>query len=273
MDQSQGSEQPEHQPESSDFESASQSTADFIKNIGPIKEAKRKRRLRRRILLVIIIIAALGGAAYGVYWYMNRPVEESNTNQTSEPDREAAPEPETLEEFSSSALGFKLEYPADWTVDESVTDQVNLVSPVVQLPDPGGTDIDAKVVITVRKNDGTLPNFEGTTAQAARDSLKFTYQSPSQNQRAETYLSFLSLTDNTLDIIYITGDKGYKKGANVTKEDILTVQPTISLHFYACSDDACDIASSETVGISVDAWDDSEVLQAAFKILKSLNIQ
>lgn len=272
MDQPQDSEQPEHQPEVSDYDRASQSTADFIHNIGPIKEARRKRRHHRIILLVLVVIVALGAVGYGVYSYLNRSTEPEPAQETERVDR-----PEdmvSLQTFSSRELGVRLEHPSDWTVDESVADQVSLVSTVTELPDSNGGNSPAKGVVTVRANDGTLPGFEADSATAARDSIKFSYESPSQIQRAETYLSFLSQEGaGTMNAIYISGDFGYEADAVVSKDDMLHVDPTVSIRFYACQDDVCNIEESNTMAIQPEVWEDNRQLQAAFGILKSLHIQ
>lgn len=258
--------------DTADYAAASQSTADFIKNIGPIKEARRKRKRRRVVLLVLAVILVLGAVGYGAYRYVNRPASpERSAQDTDQTDR--SEETATLENFSSRELGIKLEYPSDWTVDESVSDQVSLISPQTDLPGESD-DMSAKVVVTVRANDGTLPGFDDDSALAVRDSIKLAYESPSQIQRAETYLSFVSHSSaETMDAIYITGDFGYRADAIVSKEDILHTDPTVSVRFYACQDDVCDIEESNAIAIRTTVWEDNRALQAALGILKSLHIQ
>jgi hypothetical protein len=105
------------------------------------------------------------------------------------------------------------------------------------------------------------------------DSDKVAYTKPTQNQRANTYLSYLqyaaTTTNGALDSIYITGDNGYKKGQDVPQADIIGVDPLVTISFVSCADTAC--ASPKPLSITASSWQASALAKTAKAMLQSLS--
>jgi len=262
---------PPQQPD--DYETASRSTADYINSLEPIKKEKKQRRTKRLVLIVIVVLALLGA---GGYFVLGRSKKSETPAQSSTDQTQQSPastvDSELSEHHVSQDLFLAIDYPKTWDKNTETPGQLKLQSPNANITDEDGTKKDAKVTITIVPTGSTLTGFTGTStsATAATDSIKLTYKQPSQSQRKDTYLSFLSFGESTgANILYITGDFGYKKDQDIMKTDIAKGDPIINVSFVGCDGGAC----GQPLAISPEAWGSDEILKVAQSILESLAFQ
>ncbi len=268
MDTSHYPDSPPHPPNEDSYEAASQSTADFIQNVAPLQAHKRKGRRRKTLFLIILILLIAGGA--GAYFYL-KPAEKKAPQQAApSPAPQPADTQETLSErYVSQDLRLALEHPKSWKVDAAAPGRLTLTSPLVKLSDADKDQTDSKVVITILSAGSDPAGFTANNASATIDAEKIAYAAPSQNQRKETHLSFISFGASTgIDAIFITGDAGYQAGQAVPKTDVARADPIISVTFQKCTGAAC----TDKLSISPDAWTAAAILQTAKSILQSLTI-
>ncbi len=263
---------PEPTPPGGDenFEVASQSTADFIKNVQPLQAQKKKRRKSGRIFLMVLLLLAVGG---GVAYMLTRPEERKpTTQQTPPPPPQTTDQQEALtEKYTSQDLQLMLEHPKSWKVDDDTSRQLKLESPLIKVETADGDQADGKVVITILGAGSTPEDFAGTTATATIDAEKIAYTAPSQIQRKETYLSFMSFgTSSGIDAIFITGDNGYQKGQTVPKTDAVRGDPIVSVAFAKCTNST---SCQGKLSIAPDGWASNKTLATAKTIIQSLVIQ
>lgn len=259
-------------PQDDEFESAGQSTSDYIKSLEPVKQQQKKRRTKKIIFIIVpLVVVAL---AAGAYFFIAKPKK----TQTPEPaatehTEHMAPavDSELSEHYVSQSLRLTVEYPKSWTKNDETSGQLILQSPAqVKLTDATGAQVDGQVSITIVGTGKPVPNFTGTMATAAAESVKMPYTQPAATQRKETYLSFLGFGTSTgVDAVYITGDYGYKKGQDVPKTDVAKIDPMISVSFKGCEGTTCD----KPLAISTEAWSTDAILKVTQSILQSLVFQ
>jgi hypothetical protein len=262
-DPSRQSDLPDYDPEAA---------AEYVSNLQPIKEQKRKSKRSKIILLLVFLLAALGAAGYFFFLKPGEPAQEAP--QTQQPAQSQEPQAVASETYRSADLNLSFDYPNNWKVDESTQGLITVTSPVTKLKDVNGGQMDAKVVVTFLNTGSEVPAFEGAaSATAATDSEKIAYDSPTQNQREQTYLSFASFGGGGLDAVFITGDSGYQKDQFIPESDIKKSDPIISVKFYSCSDAECGGEGAGSYTVSVEEWSANPTLQAALAILKSLKVE
>lgn len=262
---------PPQQPD--EYENASRSTADYINSLEPIKKQKKTRRTKRIVLIVVLVVALLGVGAYFLIFKNkdNKQPAPAATEQAEQPQVSTV-DTELSEHYVAQDLLLAIDYPKTWDKNTETTNQLKLTSPNATITDEDGTKKDGKVTITIVPNGSTLAGFTGTTAsaKAAADSVKLAYKQPSQAQRKETYLSFLSFGGSAgANIVYITGDFGYKKDQDIPKTDIAKGDPIINVSFAGCDGGAC----GQQLIISPAAWGTDEILKVAQSVLESLVLQ
>ena len=127
--------------------------------------------------------------------------------------------------------------------------------------------------MTIANQGQNLNVFDKGNATAVLASQKIAYTSPTQNQRANTYLSFLQYASTTqngaLDGVYITGDNGYQKGQDVPKSDVAGITPLVSVTFIQCANSACS-GSTTALSVAASAWSDTSLSGPVTKMLESL---
>src|SRR6185312_6603968 len=133
--------------------------------------------------------------------------------------------------------------------------------------DASGQTVDGTITMTIQNSQpASLPGFSSGDAMVVIDSQKITYTKPTQTQRANTYISFLTYastkTPNGLDAIYISADDGYTRGQTIPQTDLLQVSPIVSLTFTDKNGKAMTIAATN--------WDDSTFSDPLLAMLKSL---
>lgn len=237
----------------------------------------RPKPLWRRVLPAIVIILLLAAIGAGVYWKFLRkqpPAQAPSPAATAQPQPPATTGFATqTKNYTSSSFGLSLDYPEDWKVNEAASDQLYITSPAIKLTDASGQNTTGKVMLSIKGKQQPQPEFDTGNAVAARDSEKIAYAKPSQNQRAQTYLSFLQYpvsASGALDGLYITGDTGYLKGQAIPKADFVPIEPIISVTFL--KDCATCTADDSRISVAATMWDDSQFATAIKTMLQSLTI-
>ncbi len=247
------------------YQEASTSVADYVENSTPVRKEKRKRRKKSIIFLVLALLIIGGAAAY----FLTKPKKAAENTQAQAPAQETVEAPVSTENFVSQDLKLTFDYPSNWTVDDNTTGQIRVVSPKVSIKNADGQAADGSVVVLIRSKSLPLSEFSAN-AQAVQASEKFSYTSPTSNQRQETFLSFLSFgaSSSAVDSVFITGDSGYQQGATVSKADLTPVEPIVSIAFYACDKAECE----ESTAFMFEEWGSNKIFTTAKEILRSLSI-
>lgn len=215
--------------------------------------------------IVLVLLLGAGGAYY-LFFRKSANTQSAQQSQQAAPQQTAQTiDTQLSEHYVSQDLKLTVDYPSDWQKDDSGSQQLKLESPITKLD---GTD--AKIVITLFAGSTTPPGFTGNSGQAVADSEKIAYTSPTQNQRKETYLSFVDFgSGSNIDAIYITGDNGYQKDQTVPKTDVVTISPIVSITFLKCEGTDC----REPYSISHELWQSNQMLSVAKSIIQSLVIE
>lgn len=259
-------------------EKAAQVFQEHITSEGQAPKRKKSGGKRRWLIVagVLVVLAGVGGVVYVLAKSdgkkeANVPAATDNTESSSTGSSSGLASSET-KDYTAAQLGLSLKYPSDWTVDEA-TGEIIFRSPSAHLP---GTkpSVWGLVEVTIRAKGQPLPEFESGNATATRQSELLTYAKPSQNQRANSHLTFVAYAPeaNGLNAMYITGDNGYQKGQAVPQVDIANMDPVISVAFLTCGDEKSCTNASQT-SLEVSAWDDQEFSSVLKSMLQSIIVQ
>lgn len=278
--------EPEVTPyESSEAERKAQ--AEYLKNLRESEDPKsRKLRTVFLVLLVLLLLVVVGVLGY-LWWSLRAndgsakiADEVNNPKQTTTQTQQTQQKPGNnqssagTEDYTSIDLGLSISYPSDWTQAEK-NGTLTITSPAVELTDADGEPTQGNIILTVRGDQTTLPEFDDGSAVAVLASEKLKYAKPSAIQRASTYVSYLQFASTTtkggLDGIYVTGDSGYTYAQTVPKGDIARVDPKISVSFVSCDDAACaDGSTTRPLVISSSAWEESSHKKTVDDMLASI---
>lgn len=249
------------------------STAEYVQNLQPIKDRKRKNKRNALIGLTLLLLGVVG---FGVYQFvLNKPLEKSTPASEQPATQTQAAEPsDTVETYTSEELGISFEHLSTWVIDDTTEGLVTISSPLVKLTGSDGQEVDGKVVVSFMGAGSEVPVYENTQGLAALlDSEKITYDEPTPNQREQTYISFGGLTPAGINAVFVTGNSGYKKGQMIPEADVKKVEPIISVMFYQCPDTVCDPADGASeLAIEVESWAENQATVAALALLKSLKV-
>jgi lipopolysaccharide export system protein LptC len=263
---------PSRQSPLPDVDEETTSTSDYVQNLQPIKDQKRKSKRRWTVVLVILLLVAIGA---GVYFFVPKPKPTpAPASETPQQQTEQVPRTTETETYTSDELKLSFQHLTSWAVDDQTDGLIKVSSPVVKLKDATNQEVDAKVVVTFMSAGSEVPLYENSQGLAAlMDSEKITYDAPTQTQRGQTYISFGGLTPAGLDAVFVTGNSGYKKGQMIPEADIKKVEPIISVMFYSCDDAACEGGDEEkSISVALSEWEQNETLQSAQKLLQSLKV-
>lgn len=266
------------QAEEEDYQEAARSTADYADYEKPKKPRNPKWRMLGRKLgigaAILILVAALGGGGYWFYKSRKSSDKPSETSQTAQNNSLAADKITTeTKQFDSTNFKLSFDYPGNWAASEDSAEEINVLSPDIKLKTVDGKDVVGQIFFRIRAKGQKLQGLDSGDATAILSSEKVAYTSPTQVQRASTYISFLRYAGNTegLDAVYITGDLGYEKDQTVLKTDIEKVDPIISIEFYICPNSGC-VELSGVYGIGEEIWADENISVPLKNMLTSLII-
>lgn len=245
--------------------------SDFVPPVKPKSVAK----IFMTLLLVLVVLAVIGG---GTYWVLTHKTTKKSTATTK---ASASSQPASVTkiasnttQYNSSDYGLALNYPSDWTVNDVAGNNMTVTSPALQLVGSGSQTFTGQVVLTIQNQQTTIPPLAAGTAVAALESQKLTYKSPTPDQRAQTYLTFVNYAGATgsLNALYITGDNGYQVGQTVPMSDLTQDDPLISVTFTKCSDTTCKAAPTAAT-ITSGSWSsDTGLAKPVVAMLESLTI-
>jgi hypothetical protein len=239
--------------------------------------ARQQKKSSKRWLVVglgILLLVMIGGAVFK--FALNDKGSGNNTTAQKDTSKEQTQHPiasTETEDYTSAELGLAFKYPNDWKLDDKIPGKLTVTSPKVPLSGKDGTKTSGKIALTIRAKGQPLPEFEKGNATAVKQSELLKYKTPSPNQRANTYLTFVAHAPaaSGLDALYITGDYGYQKGQAVPQVDIANVDPVINVAFSQCSDDSCSKVTP--LSISESSWDAKTFSDPIKNMLQSITVQ
>lgn len=254
-----------------------QERIDYLKSLR--QKDKKPRKGGKKWLIVLLIVVLLAAATAGAFMLLKKPkVSQTNTNQTAS-NQPAAETPEAKDEtadmktYDSSNFALSFKYPSDWTINDTSAG-LTAISPKTTLTTADGSQKTVGVVLHIRTQQASIPEFKQGSATAVVSSKNVTYSAPATGQRGSTYLSYLQYASTTtkgaLDSIYITGNFGYQKGQNVPMADVSKVNPLINVSFVDCSTSCTP--TSQAVSLSATNWTSNTLNQTVETMLRSLTI-
>jgi len=244
------------------------------------KQPKPKKRFWRKLLSMLITLIVIAGLTAGVFWYFSRAAETQKTNQAASSQKKTGATDQVVaaktKHYAATALGLGFDYPENWKVNDSDSSKILVASPAGKIKTVSGS-ADGQVIFMIQAKQSTLPAFKKGSGTATRVSEKIAYAKPTQNQRAQTYMTFVSYPGAStagIDSVYITGDLGYQKDQDVPEKDLIGGDPLVSMFFASCKSGACATDPVTThVTVADSSWTDSDVLVKAVKaVLTSLAI-
>ncbi|MBI1857220.1 hypothetical protein HY003_00250 [Candidatus Saccharibacteria bacterium] len=265
-------------PEGRDaYRDSLEETRDFADLTPP--KYRSKLRSQRSLGLIFVFGTLVVIGVIGYWFFVRTGPQESKPQPTSVRQSETSSKPTVASKhYISGQFGLSMDYPEDWVLtDVEGNGQLILRSPSNKFKNiRGGQDINGQIIIMIRTKQQKFPEFDKGNALATRASEKITYTQPAQNQRGQTFLSFLHLagsttSETTIDAMFITGDTGYQLAQAIPKADILPIEPVISVAFVKCSDSSCSEAGA-SVGVPSSMLDDKNFVDPIKAILTSLII-
>lgn len=252
-------------------------TADYVRNLQPVKDQKRRTRKKWLfVLLIFILVTAAAAGYFFIYEPSSSPAPVNPTSSSDEKVSEATPAEVEVKTYTSDGLNISFEYPSNWILNDTTQGIVTVTSPMMELNDISGEEVEAQAVITFMSTGSEVPVFNEVTSMIATlDSKRITYEEPTRNQREQTYLSFAGLTVSGLDAVFITGNSGYQKNQAIQESDIKKIEPIISVMFNKCSADACSDSNQtkSSIAIQPSEWEQRATLRTAQQILQSLKVK
>lgn len=238
---------------------------------------KQKKKRPKRLFVIALITIFLAAILLAVYWFVikenaksSRPIESKRSAKQAEPSGSISTE---TKQYTSPNFNLSLKYPANWKVTDTAGSNVLIVeSPSLLLTSVTGQKSDGIIRLQIQNKNYPITGFEKGNALAALPSELIKYINPTQMQRAETHLSFLTYAPATsgINALYITGDYGYQANQAIPQLDISTGDPIVSVRFLQCNDEICTKPIS--IAINTASWDDPAFSAPIKNMLTSLSI-
>jgi len=248
-------------------------SADYVNSLEPIRQRKARAKRNRLIFLTVLAVVAVLAA---LYFLLLQPKPATappaqQVQQTEQAPRVNVDEP--TDPYVSDAFGLSFDHPKSWQPEDTGQELV-VRSPVGKLADSTGAQVDGRIVVSFTAGGGKVPGYATGEPVAVIESQKLTYAKPSQNQRKQTYLSFVNFSQGGgIQEIFVTGDSGYKKGQVVPQVDVKKVDPIIRLVFEKCQGETCGSQAGGALVIAEGEWQKNPLLIQAEKLLQSLKVQ
>lgn len=231
-------------------------------------------------ILLLIAIILIGGGVFALISPKSPSVKPKATHkqvviQTKIKTPTPKPTPSIPSSTHTSAsYGVTFSYPTSWTVIDSGSAPLYVTSPVMSLTAANGKLVSGQIQMTMAKQ-GSIPPTFGTNSVAVLSSQKITFNSPTPNQAADTYISFVQYPSTTtvggLNGIYVSGNYGYQKYQVIPSSNIATVSPFIDFTFFSCASSICPSNTRQPLTISSTEWSNSSFSAPILLILKSLS--
>lgn len=235
--------------------------------------APKKKRIWLRVLLMVIAVAILAGGGYYAATHFHFPSKKPSTKTTATtqaPKKEVA-----YKQYDSTHFYLSFSYPENWGILDDGSGKLTVTSPALALKNGSGKTVQGRIVAMIRNKQPSLDEFKKGDAVAALLSEKVSYTKPTDNQRAQTYISFLNYASSTaegIDGIYITGDNGYEKGQNIPQNDIVQTDPLITVSFLECDSSTCS-SGGKALTVSSDEWKSADFKTPITTFITSLAIK
>ncbi len=240
----------------------------------PPKAKKKKAWLWPVIILLIVAAAA------AAYWFFGKqkaaaPEKTSTTtSQTTKSDESSTTKKIVTKHYDSTNFAVALDYPEGWKVNDTAT-LLSVTSPEMSLKTADGATVNGHIFLTVQPKQTTLPDFAKGSAVAVLQSEKATYKNPTQNQRAQTYMTFASFATTTgkgWDALYVTGDNGYQVDQEIPMSDIIQTDPLVSVKFLSCTTQDCT-GTTKALSLNTSEWKNTAVSDPIKTIIQSFAFQ
>jgi cytoskeletal protein RodZ len=259
-----------------------QERIDYLKNIRDDADRDRGAKGKKWYLiipLILIILAALGIAG----WYMKplfmhkasptpKPKVSQQTSNTPKTEPKDESNSTDFKEYTATNFPITLKYPSNWKPSETAN-EVDILSPKQALKNAAGSTAQGAVLLRIRHQQATLPEFKTGNAAAVLPSENIKYTSPAAGQRASTYLSFLQYAATTtkggLDGLYITGNLGYQHAQAIPQTDVAKIDPLITVSFLDCTSTCTTASPALTVSSTIWTGDFQKIIET---MLESLQI-
>ncbi len=175
--------------------------------------------------------------------------------------------------YNSSTSNLDFNYPIGWKVNDNNSGLIKVTSPIVNLTSDNLNTVKGQIIISINQQAVLPPSF-GSYSVAVDNSQQISYNSPTNIQRNQTYLTFVQYPSTTvvggLDGIYVTGAFGYQKLQVIPSTDITKLSPLIIVSFVLCANTSC--SNSKPLTISHTMLKDNLINQTVYNIIKSLQI-
>lgn len=220
--------------------------------------------------LIVLVLLGFGAFAYGHY-------TKTKTTKHSTSHKQVAKKPTStakisLTSYTSSVFGVTLSYPTSWTVTAEGNTSLDISSQETTLTADTGKSVDGKIVFNM-VNQGQIPAAFGSNSVAVLNSQDINFSSPTSNQAAQTYISFVqypaTVIKGGLDAIYVTGNSGYLKDQSIPTTDVDQVSPLVIVNFEQCQNKACTTYTPLTISSTM--WNNSTFSMPILDIIQSLS--
>lgn len=249
--------------------------------VGPDYHIKDEKSPKKLIILVALLLIVGGGAAAYYQKHRSNNQKQAQAVQQLQAQQKAANSQIDSKTKSYTSPNFYLtfSYPADWTVKDNSSAELDVTSPPIRYKNLAGRSLTGIIELRVRNQQQKLSEYSGVSNKdptAASESQKISYAKPTSNQRANTYLTFVHTAGSTtnpngLSEVFITGDFGYQKGQAVPVADIQKLNPIISLSFLECGNQ-CSGTAGVPIDISLSTWQDANFSGPLLKMFESFSI-
>ena len=234
------------------------------------------------LIVVLVVLGALSAWAFTSYKSLKvtpkhhvaklQPQKVAAASVTPSP-KPAAPSFPTSS-YNSTNYNTSFSYPSSWTVVDSGSAPLNIISPVMNIISATGQTLSGQIEFTIAKKGSVPPAFT-TTSVAVLSSQKIAFNKPAPTQAADTYISFVQYpstnTRGGLDGIYVTGNYGYQKYQNIPSSNVATVDPLVDVTFFSCANASCPVSSRQPLTIASSDWSDTSFSTPILYILKSFS--
>lgn len=244
----------------------------------PAPKPKKKKGGKRWVwVLVVLLLAAAGAGAY-LYFGSKKasapePMSTTATQSTTQKTEEepAATVTVKTKHVDSSNFSMGLDYPENWQFKDTET-LLSVTSPQMTFQTFDGKEAKGYVRLTVQPKQTSLPDFAKGAGTAVMESSKLTYKKPTQNQRAQTYLTFVGYATGNggLEALYVTGNNGYQIRQDVLQAEVLQTDPLVTVKFLSCTTQECT-GTTTPLSVKNSVWVKTPVSETVTNLIQSFS--
>lgn len=244
-----------------------QARIDFVHSVVP----KRAHHHTKLVILVSLAVVAIAVGAWLIAGSSSGPKAPTKAQPKIAKVTSLSASAKTTT-YNSTDFGFKFSYPVSWKLLDNNKGLLTLTSPLTHLTNAVGKTVNGQVILTVQKQAQLPSGFTAGTNLAVLNSQLITFTAPSQDQSAQTYISYVQYsstnTKGGLNGIYLTGNYGIGKDEVVTANEVESVTPVMMVTFSQCQNKTCHTLTPVT--LSSAAWQASPAAQIITNLFESL---